>query len=90
MSDLPSSHNSIPSPQCALGTTPHLSIRKKAKEGRGTKGRKREKEERGRKENVQEKTAEDVKNDGGKKERNREITEHFYDTERENMSHHSP
>ncbi len=54
--------------------------------------REREKEERGRKENVREKTAEDVKNDGGgeKKERNREITEHFYDTERENMSHHPP
>jgi len=39
MSDLPSNHNSIPSPQCALGTTPHLSIRKKAKEGREEKER---------------------------------------------------
>lgn len=26
--------NSIPSPQCALGTTPHLSIQKVANEGR--------------------------------------------------------
>lgn len=64
------------------------SERRRKKEER----QRREKEERGRKENVREKTAEDVKNDGGgeKKERNREITEHFYDTERENMSHHPP
>lgn len=26
-----SNHDSIPSPQCALGTTPHLSIRKRGK-----------------------------------------------------------
>lgn len=75
VSDLASNHNSIPSPQCALGTTPRLCIRKKAREGRETKGEEKKKEERGRKENVQEKTAEDVKDDGGgEKERNREIT----------------
>lgn len=58
-SDRPSNHISIPSPQCALGTTPHLSIRKKAKEGKKTENKKKV----GRK-NVQEKTAENVKNDG--------------------------
>lgn len=88
VSDLASNHDSIPSPQCALGTTPHLSIRKKAREGRETKERR---ERRSRKKDVREKTAKDVKNDQGeKKERNREITKHFYDTKRENMSHHSP
>lgn len=53
ISDLPSNHSSIPSPQCALGTTPHLSIRKKAKEGR---------EEKDRGENIREKIVEDAKN----------------------------
>lgn len=59
-SDWPSNHISIPSPQCALGTTPHLSIRKKAKEGKKTEEKKKG---AGRK-YFQEKTAEDVKNDG--------------------------
>lgn len=39
--------NSIPSPQCALGTTPHLSIQQKAKEGKETEDIKRKKEEEG-------------------------------------------
>lgn len=46
VSDL-SDHNSIPSPQCALGTTPHLSIRKKAKEGKEAEERKKEEKEEG-------------------------------------------
>ena len=49
---LTSRHNFIPSPQCALGTTPHLSIRKKAREERDTEGgrKKERKKERKRQE----------------------------------------
>lgn len=56
---------------------------------RRRKKEKREKEEVEKKrENVQEKkTAEDAKNEGKK---GGEITEHFYDTQRENMSQHPP
>lgn len=57
--------------------TGHDSSSVHPKEGERRKrdeGEEKKKEERGRKENVQEKTAEDVKDDGGGKERNREIT----------------
>lgn len=63
VSDLPSSHHSIPSPQYALGRTPHLSIRKEAKEGK-----EREKEEVEKKrENVREKRQQKMRRMKGKK-----------------------
>lgn len=72
VSDLPSSRDSIPSPQCALGTTPHLSIRKKAKEGRETKERReKEKREVGRKMSGK-RQQKMLKNDGGEKRRETE------------------
>lgn len=46
LSGLVSSRNSIPSSQCALGTTPHLSIQKKAREGQQMEGEGEKKEER--------------------------------------------
>ncbi len=69
VSDLASSHDSIPSPQCALGTTPHLSIRKKAREGR-KESREIKKREAGRK--MYRKRQQMWRMSGGKKEKQRD------------------
>lgn len=82
MSDQASNGDAIPSPQCALGTTPHLSIQKTARD----EGEERRKGDRGREE-TREKTAEDVKDDGREKgERNREITALFTPQEEKNVT----
>lgn len=73
VSDLASNHISIPSPQCALGTSPHLSVPKKARIGGETE---REEEKIGgssREENVQDKTAGEVR-DGKGRETERQNT----------------
>lgn len=72
VSVLASSHNSIPSPQCALGTTPHLSIQKKAK-----KGRERQGEERDGEENVQDsKRCEEWQREKEEKQRDNTLLRH--------------
>lgn len=65
VSDLASNHNAIPSPQYALGTTPHLCIRKKAREGREMKERRGRKKRGAGRKMFRKKTAEDVKDNGG-------------------------
>lgn len=77
-----SNHNSIPSPQCALGTTPPLSVRKKAKGGKETEDIKRKKEEGGEGE------GQNMGRMTRKKDRNREIIGHIYDTRRKRHNIH--
>lgn len=77
---LSANRDSIPSPQCALGTTPHLSIRETATRRKKTNRRRRRREEEGKC------PGEDSRGHEGRGERNREITKHVYDTQIENMS----
>lgn len=74
MFDSSSNHNFIPSPQCALGTTPHLSIRKRAKQEIRMAKKRQRYVGKGRKGNNVEERTEDESNGGriekGEKQRN--------------------